>query len=103
MSDKNTIDENEMEAFEQLLASHGADRTRWPAPARLRFAPLLSVSAEARRRLAEAEALDRLLDLAPAPRTNQSALADGIVAAALAEAKGSQVIRLPSRSGAGAP
>jgi hypothetical protein len=45
------------------------------------FASLLATSAEAQKRLREAEALDRLLDLAPQPETNTRALADRIMAA----------------------
>lgn len=76
----------EIAAFCALLDSHGADRTRWPAPARLRFAPLLAESAEARQLLAEASALDRLLDLAPVPEAGVTeALASRIAAAAARE------------------
>ena len=57
----------EIEALAALLESHGADRTRWPARDRLRFAQMLAEDAEARRLLAEATALDRLLEFAPAP------------------------------------
>lgn len=99
MTENKNRESNGLEALERLLATHGADRTRWPAPERLRFAPLLSASALARRKLAEAEALDRLIDLAPEPRTNRSALAERIVAAASAEAARAQVIRLPQRGG----
>lgn len=101
MTENNKTVSDEMDALEHLLASHGADRTRWPAPERLRFAPLLSASGEARRRLAEAAALDRLLDLAPQPGTNRTALAERIVAAASQEAARPQVIRLPQRGGVG--
>lgn len=101
MTEKEPMGRDDMDALDELLAAYGADRTRWPAPERLRFAPLLSSSAEARRRLSEAEALDRLLDMAPEPRTDRSALADRIVLAAVGEAKGRQVIQLPSRRGAG--
>src|SRR5262245_9466806 len=101
MTDNEPMGLDDMNALDELLAAYGADRTRWPAPERLRFAPLIKSSAEARRRLAEAEALDRLLDMAPEPRTDRSALADRIVLAAVAEAKGRQVIQLPSRRGAG--
>jgi hypothetical protein len=97
MTNDNKTESSELEALERLLASHGADRTRWPAPARLRFAPLLAARGDARRLVAEAAALDRLLDLAPAPATNRGALADRIVAAASADAGQRQVIRLPER------
>ncbi len=101
MTENKKIENDELKALERLLESHGADRTRWPAPERLRFAPLLSANEQARRRLAEAAALDRLLDLAPEPRTNRSALADRIVAAAAEEAARPQVIRLPQRGATG--
>ncbi len=84
MSNKST--KRDIEALTQLIERFGADRTRWPAPERLRFAGLLASDGEARRLLREAEAFDRLLDMAPrvsAPR--QAALADRIVAKALAE------------------
>lgn len=75
-----------MRALESVIATYGADRTRWPAPDRLRFASLLAESAEARRLLAEAAALDRLLDGAPAFQESRcGGLAERIVAAALAE------------------
>jgi len=97
MTENRKTEIDELKALERLLESHGSDRTRWPAPDRLRFAPLLAANEQARRRLAEAQALDRLLDLAPEPRTNRSTLADRIVAAASKEAAGRQVIRLPQR------
>jgi hypothetical protein len=52
---------------------------------RRNFAGLLSTNAEAQKRLREAEALDRLLDLAPPPEIDTRALADRIFAAAAAE------------------
>ncbi len=77
----------ELDALERLLDSHGADRTRWPAPARLRFASLITESPEARRAMRGAEALDRLLDRAPATTdARRAALADRILSAALDEA-----------------
>lgn len=78
--------QREIEALGALVDRFGADRTRWPAPDRLRFAALLKDSAEARRVLAEAEAFDRLLDTAPlVDAGRRAALADRIVARALAE------------------
>ena len=72
------------EALERLLDTHGADRTRWPARERLRFAGLISEDAVAARMLAEAQALDRLLDQAPrASEASIEALKGRIVAAAL--------------------
>lgn len=74
---------SDREALERVLATFGADRDRWPAAERLRFAGLLAENADARRMLAEARALDRLLDAAPsiAP-ARQEALAARIVAEA---------------------
>lgn len=76
----------ELAALVNRLEVSGADRTRWPAQERLRFAPLISGSEEARRLLAEAAALDRLLDKAPAANPAKfDHLIDRIVAAAQAE------------------
>ncbi len=69
--------------FGQLLDVYGAGRTRWPADARAAAAQLLAKDAGARRRLAEAEALDRVLESAPVPALAvEAALAERIVAAA---------------------
>jgi hypothetical protein len=76
--------EEERQALERLLEVYGADRTRWPARERLRIAGFISEDGEARRMLAEAAALDRLLDLAPGAGTERErALKERIVAAAL--------------------
>lgn len=72
------------EALERLLEIHGADRTRWPARERLKFAGLVSEDKQSARMLAEADALDRLLDRASRPsEENVEALKQRIVAAAL--------------------
>ena len=74
----------EREALERLLETHGADRTRWPARERLRFASVISEDKSAARLLTEAQALDRLLDRAPrTSEANVDALKERIVAAAL--------------------
>lgn len=86
MTDKSTKSGASLEALEEILERFGADRTRWPAPVRRDFAALIASDPEARRRLREAEALDRLLDLAPPPAVDTGALADRILAAAVAEA-----------------
>jgi hypothetical protein len=73
----------ELAALSRLIEASGADRTRWPAPDRLRFAGLLKSDPEARRMLAEAAALDRLLDKAPrVPESRHAELADRIAAMA---------------------
>ncbi len=88
----NTPDAAALAAFEAFLEVHGANRSRWPAQQRLQFASLIASSSEARRLLAEAEALDRLIegigDDAP-PRANDR-LASRIMAQALAEASGAK-------------
>jgi hypothetical protein len=72
-----------MAELTRLLDVYGAGRTRWPAEARASAAPLVAADAAARRLLAEAEALDRVLDRAPVPGLQvEVALAERIVAAA---------------------
>jgi hypothetical protein len=69
--------------LEQLLEIYGADRVRWPAEARAGAAQLMARDVAARRMLAEAEALDRVLERAPLPALAiEAALAERIVAAA---------------------
>lgn len=66
----------------------GADRTRWPAQERLRFASLIAQSEEAQRLVAEAAAFDRLLDQVPGVSGGKlDGLVDKIVAAAEAEGR----------------
>jgi len=73
----------EMDALERLLEVYGADRTRWPARERLRFAGLVTDEPEAQRLMAEAAALDRILDVASAAGHEQEqALTGRIMAAA---------------------
>jgi hypothetical protein len=72
------------EALERLLDIYGADRTRWPARERLRFAGIVGEDKVAARMLAEADALDRLLEQAPrASGADVEALKERIMAAAL--------------------
>jgi hypothetical protein len=69
-------------ALERHLETYGADQRRWPLEARERFAPLLAGDPGARTLLAEARALDRLLNCAPVPSAcRERALSDRIVAA----------------------
>lgn len=71
-------------ALARLLEIHGADRTRWPARERLRFAGIISDDKGAARLVAEAEALDLLLDRVPrVSEAKIDALKERIVAAAL--------------------
>jgi transposase-like protein len=69
--------------FERLLDVYGGDRTRWPAEQRAAAAQLVARDGGARRLLAEAEGLDRVLERAPLPAlAAEAGLADRIVAAA---------------------
>jgi hypothetical protein len=75
------------QALERLLDIYGADRTRWPARERLRFASLVAEDSASRLLMAEATALDELLDFAPkASAAREHALKERIVAAALRQA-----------------
>lgn len=75
---------NNRQALEHLLNVYGADRTRWPARERLRFAGFICEDEAAQRMLAEAGALDKLLDCAShASEERERALKERIVAAAL--------------------
>jgi hypothetical protein len=89
-------------ALEQHLEIYGGDQTRWPEKARERFAPLLAGDARARALLAEARALDRLLDRAPVPSIcRERSVRDRIVAAISNDKDGlrsdPRVIGLPPR------
>jgi hypothetical protein len=75
-----------LERFCKILAAHGADPERWPAPERSAAEALLAASAEARAALADTRGLDRLLDALPRPRPELDA---GTVAArAIARSQG---------------
>jgi hypothetical protein len=87
--------------FERLLDVYGGDRTLWPADARAAAAQLVSRDADARRLLAEAVALDRLLDRAPLPAlATEASLADRIVAAAQ---RSPRIVTIAGARPAGAP
>ena len=82
MTSKNNTSMN-LADFERLLDVYGGDRTRWLAEERAAAAQLVAREAQARRLLAEAEGLDRVLERAPLPAlAAEAALADRIVAAA---------------------
>ena len=79
--------------FERLLEVYGGDRTRWPAEARAAAAQLVAREPRARLLLAEAEALDRVLERAPLPSlASEAALAERIVAGAQ---RSPRMVRLP--------
>jgi len=72
------------QALEHLLEVYGADRTRWPARERLRFAGFICENKAAQRLLKEAAALDDLLDRASTvSEDREHALKERIMAAAL--------------------
>lgn len=82
------------------LESFGADRTRWPVYVRRELSSLIADNQDAQRLVAEAVALDHLLDLAPRVSLGgKSALTERIVAQA-ARADVSQISR---QSGFGQP
>jgi len=72
--------DTELAAFEQHLEVYGSRAERWPAATRKRFEPLLAEQARARELLADARALDRLLDRASmADPARVQALSDHII------------------------
>lgn len=75
----------ELDRLERMLEAFGADKARWPADRRAGAEALLArqdaSGAAARRLLAEARGLDRLLAASPAP-ADLTALADRIAATA---------------------
>jgi hypothetical protein len=78
-----------IEGLVHLLDVYGADRARWPARERLRYTGFIGDNAAARRIVAEAEALDGLLDMAPEPDPARvDALAQRIMATATGGARG---------------
>jgi hypothetical protein len=87
--------------MDEVLAIYGGDRTRWPAPLRSQLAVLIANSEQARKMLAEAEALDRLLDLAPEMGTDRLALLSDRIAAQAAHTP--QMAVIAGRSGPAKP
>lgn len=81
-------DRPEIERLKALLEVHGGNRERWPSAARDEIEQLVVCDPQAAGIVAEARALDRLLDEAPALAADRlSHLADAIVAAAQAEGR----------------
>src|SRR5579871_1858242 len=75
-----------LERFRELADAYGGDPRRWPPAERAPAAALLAASAEARALLAEAAALDRLLDGAP-PSAPATLDAERLIARATAAAQ----------------
>lgn len=72
-----------IEGLAHLLDVYGANRARWPARERLRYSGFVAEDPDARRMIAEAYALDRVLDMAPVP---QPANLDDLTARIMASA-----------------
>ncbi len=73
-----------LELLDRTLDVFGANAARWPAGVKAKLTPLINGNADARRKIAEAVALDKVLSLAPTiSAERQSELADQIVAKAL--------------------
>jgi hypothetical protein len=70
--------------FRRLIEAYGADPARWPAGERSRAEALLARSDRARRRLAEAQALDAVL-MADAKAAADERLIAAVIARATAE------------------
>lgn len=89
--------DNDRKMLAQVLDTWGSDRSRWPSDRRARLAHLLETDATSRRLVAEARALDRVLDRAPLVAGDRmAALADRIMASAV-EATGK--VAAPPSSG----
>ncbi|MCB1549467.1 MAG: hypothetical protein KDJ41_16815 [Hyphomicrobiaceae bacterium] len=102
---RNTSRQSGLARLQAVLAAYGADQSRWPATDRQALGLLVANDPEARRLVAEAAALDRLLDRKPvALPSGQDELIARIMAAATtggnesarpdAEASGGKVIAL---------
>jgi len=75
-----------LQRFHELMDAYGGDPRRWPPADRAPAAELLAASAEARALLAEATALDWLLDGAP-PLAPSTLDAERLIARATAAAQ----------------
>ncbi|MFM9939077.1 MAG: hypothetical protein ACKVP7_06240 [Hyphomicrobiaceae bacterium] len=95
----------DLAGLEALLDTYGADRQRWPEVQRNAVDAMLAASPEARARLAEAQALDRVLALgAPVATSVSATLVDRIMAEALdAKTDGAQQREADQRRGAVIP
>lgn len=94
-----------LDEFDRLLATCGSDPDRWPVLQRADAKALIGDSQPAARMLAEARALDRVLDRAPTPdAVRLQPLSERILAAAMAAAAPSyappasaRILHLPVR------
>jgi hypothetical protein len=89
-----------VEALRAVLEAYGADQARWPDDARVRLALLLATDASAQRLLAEATALDRLLDAAEAEPATAGLDVSAVRGRILAAAAATPQERIAGRAGA---
>ena len=82
--------------LQETLEIYGADGTRWPLDVRRALTGLIAESADARRLVADSEALDRLLDLAPVlDQARLTGLSDRIAAASRTTPRMATTVNVP--------
>ena len=87
-----------LDLLDRTLDAFGTDTARWPAGVKTKLTPFINGNAEARRRIAEAVALDKVLAFAPTiSAARQSELADQIVAKALRQPRAVSASEQPAR------
>jgi len=87
----------DLKRLEDILDTYGAVRSRWPESERKSLESLIRRDVAAQRMLAEAAALDRIIDMAPGMIASQD-LKDRILAAAMNDSeKEARVIPFGSR------
>lgn len=85
--------------LDRTLETFGADASRWPAGVKTKLTPLIDGSADARRRIAEAIALDKVLSFAPkVSDARHAALVDQIVAKAQRQPRAASTSSAPYRA-----
>lgn len=90
-----------LELLDRTLEAFGADTARWPAGVKTKLMGFIASNADARSKIAEAAALDKVLAFAPTiSAARQSELADQIVAKALRSPRAVSVSDKPERSSA---
>ncbi|MBR2536209.1 MAG: hypothetical protein IKE66_09085 [Hyphomicrobium sp.] len=88
-----------LDLLDRTLEAFGADTARWPAGVKAKLMGLIASNADARSKIAEAAALDKVLAFAPTiSAARQSELADQIVAKALRSPRAVSVSDQPARS-----
>ncbi len=88
-----------LELLERTLEVFGSDSARWPAGVKTKLTPLLSANADARRKVVEAAALDKVLAFAPKiSEARQAELAGQIVAKAVRQPRAVSVSDAPRKA-----